>query len=1007
MYRLWNYLITATLLFVSIESVVIKLENLPERCDLSQCHPTKDGMINVHLVPHTHDDVGWLKTVDQYYYGVNNYVQKAGVQYILDTVVEELIRDKKRRFIYVETAFFWKWWQEQNQETKDIVKELVRTGQLEFINGGWTMPDEATTHYNSFIDQTSLGLKRLDEIFGNCGRPKVTWQIDPFGHSKELASLFSQMNYDALYFARQDYQDRNQRMSTKTLEHVWKVSDDLGTELFTGMMVDGYGPIEFDWDVFGSFNDAIVDNRNSSEYNVDQIIDRFVNRANQFQRFYATNHLMFPMGTDFHYQDAHVWFKNLDKLIKHVNDAGVGVNVLYSTPSCYTKALFEANRTWTTKTDDFFPYASDPNSVWSGYFTSRPALKRMERVGNNLLQACKQLEVLANLEDQEEKVTRLREAMGVMQHHDAVSGTEKQHVADSYAKDLSSAMIDCQEVIGSSIQKILHHNHTHIFCPLLNISSCAITESKETVAVYIYNPLGHKLENYTVRLPVNPRAYLRVFDAGASAPIYSVLVPIAPKILHLQERGNVSATKEIVFRANLEALSTSVYYLIQSEQKDSFTATEIEAIKISKEVRLSTLNDMEVIFNEFGLITAIEKEKQSIKFNQSFQYYRGANDFARNSGAYIFRPQEQHTFPVINDSRSIEAFLYQDKAHGLIQEVHQIFKNSFIEQIIRVDKFKDYIEFDYIVGPIPVDDEIGKEIVSRFETDLENEEKFYTDSNGRQMMERRWNYRPSWDYQVQEKVAGNYYPVVSRIGIKDHNCKRLQLMVLTDRSQGGSISPTTNGTIDLMVHRRLLVDDGFGVNEALNEPGFDGEGLVIRGRHLVLLENDRMITKKHRLLAQQMFMEPILSFSKTSDHYTTLGKDTKKISPLPENVHLLTLEKWNNEQYLLRLENFFQKQEDEYLSQPVNVSLKHLFDTFTIIEAQEKTLDGIHDIEDLERKFLFKSLKNEKISNFEKDREDLSRLDQSTPYDPPIGNDLIVTLYPMQIRTFLIKLARK
>jgi hypothetical protein len=34
-----------------------------------------NGKLNVHLVCHTHDDVGWLKTVDQYFVGSNNSIQ--------------------------------------------------------------------------------------------------------------------------------------------------------------------------------------------------------------------------------------------------------------------------------------------------------------------------------------------------------------------------------------------------------------------------------------------------------------------------------------------------------------------------------------------------------------------------------------------------------------------------------------------------------------------------------------------------------------------------------------------------------------------------------------------------------------------------------------------------------------------------------------------------------------------------------------------------------------------
>ncbi len=39
------------------------------------------------------------------------------------------------------------------------------------------------------------------------------------------------------------------------------------------------------------------------------------------------------------------------------------------------KAAEENNIAWTVKTDDFFPYADCPHCFWTGYFTSRPALK--------------------------------------------------------------------------------------------------------------------------------------------------------------------------------------------------------------------------------------------------------------------------------------------------------------------------------------------------------------------------------------------------------------------------------------------------------------------------------------------------------------------------------------------------------------------------------------------------------------------------------------------------------
>ena len=145
--------------------------------------------------------------VDQYFIGSNHSLQQASVNNLITATLAALKRNPDRRFIYVEQAFFQRWWRQQTDATKADMRDLVKQGRWEFINGGWCMHDEATTHYLDMIDQTTLGHQYILSEFGESANPTIGWQVDPFGHSATQAALLSaEVGFDALFFGRIDCQ---------------------------------------------------------------------------------------------------------------------------------------------------------------------------------------------------------------------------------------------------------------------------------------------------------------------------------------------------------------------------------------------------------------------------------------------------------------------------------------------------------------------------------------------------------------------------------------------------------------------------------------------------------------------------------------------------------------------------------------------------------------------------------------------------------------------------------
>ena len=82
----------------------------------------------MHVFPHSHTDLGWLSTIEEYFDGENLDFYIGSINNMLTTVVEQLEQDSNKTFTYAEMKFFKMWWDRQNDTKRDNVRKLIHAG---------------------------------------------------------------------------------------------------------------------------------------------------------------------------------------------------------------------------------------------------------------------------------------------------------------------------------------------------------------------------------------------------------------------------------------------------------------------------------------------------------------------------------------------------------------------------------------------------------------------------------------------------------------------------------------------------------------------------------------------------------------------------------------------------------------------------------------------------------------------------------------------------------------
>ncbi len=108
-----------------------------------------------------------------------------------------------------------------------------------------------------------------------------------------------------------------------------------------------------------------------------------------------------------------------------------------------------------TLSGDFFPYSDFPHKhqYWTGFYTTRPFYKRLDRIVQSHMRAADILYSLAASSVYDDgswkrlmlhKLESGRQELALFQHHDAITGTSRKRVMMDYLKRYQYIKLDSQ-----------------------------------------------------------------------------------------------------------------------------------------------------------------------------------------------------------------------------------------------------------------------------------------------------------------------------------------------------------------------------------------------------------------------------------------------------------------------------------------------------------------------------------------------------------------------------------